>query len=172
MAISVSSECGGLQTNDLTSCDVYTQPLSLWLLWRLVDQWPFQPLKDKHGKAVIPAQDWPSWWEVRYHYIVACLQLCSGPLVGWWVPCSCSLAAWLCWSYLWWTSRCSSAECWVVGLSACCHALKRHTQSALNTSSTCSSGCSRSDRLGWHFKKTVTGSVTWRHLSSSPIMFD
>ena len=46
--------------DDLVSCDVYAQPLSLWLFWRLIDQWPFQPLVDKRRKAVIPAQDWPS----------------------------------------------------------------------------------------------------------------
>jgi len=46
-----------VDVNDLISCDVYAQPLSLWLFWRLIDQWPFQPLVDKRGKAVIPAQD-------------------------------------------------------------------------------------------------------------------
>jgi len=40
---------------------------------------------------------------------------------------------------------------------------------ALNTSSTGSSGCSRSDRLCWQFKHTVTGRATWRHLASSPV---
>jgi len=49
-----------VDVNDLLSCNVYTQPLSLWLFWRLIDQWPFQPLMDKRGKAVIPAQDWSS----------------------------------------------------------------------------------------------------------------
>jgi len=46
--------------NDLISCNVYAQRLSLWLFWRLIDQWPFQPLMDKRGKVVLPAQDWPS----------------------------------------------------------------------------------------------------------------
>ena len=46
-----------VDANDLISCD-YTQPLSLWLLWRLIDLWPFQPLVNKCGKAVLPAQDW------------------------------------------------------------------------------------------------------------------
>ena len=46
--------------DDLVSYDVYAQPLSLWLFWRLIDQWPFQPLVDKRGKAVVPAQDKPS----------------------------------------------------------------------------------------------------------------
>ena len=46
--------------NDLIFSNVYVQPLSLWLFCRLIDQWPFQPLVDKRGKAVIPAQDWPS----------------------------------------------------------------------------------------------------------------
>ena len=48
-----------VDVHDLVSCDVYTQPLSLWLYWRLIDQWPFLPLMDKRGKAVVPAQDWP-----------------------------------------------------------------------------------------------------------------
>jgi len=48
-----------VDVDDLVSCDVYAQLLSLWLFWRLIDQWPFQPLLDKRGKAVIPAQDWP-----------------------------------------------------------------------------------------------------------------
>jgi len=47
-----------VNVNDLVSCNVKAQPLSLWLFWRLVDQWPFQPLMDKRGKAVVPAQDW------------------------------------------------------------------------------------------------------------------
>ena len=46
--------------NDLVSCDVYAQLLSLWLFWKLIDQWPFQPLMEKCGKAVVPAQDLPS----------------------------------------------------------------------------------------------------------------
>jgi len=33
---------------------------SVWLVWKLNDQCPFQPLVNKRGKAVIPAQDWPS----------------------------------------------------------------------------------------------------------------
>ena len=49
-----------VDVNDLIFCDVYAQLLSLWLLWRLIDKWPFQPLVDKRGKAVFPAQDWPS----------------------------------------------------------------------------------------------------------------
>jgi len=46
--------------NDLVSCDVHAQSLSLWLFWRLIDQWPFQPLMDKRGKAKDPAQYRPS----------------------------------------------------------------------------------------------------------------
>jgi len=42
-----------VDVDDLITCDVYAQPLSLWLIWRLIDQWPFQPLVDKRGKAVI-----------------------------------------------------------------------------------------------------------------------
>ena len=53
-----------VDVNDLVSCNVYAQPLSLWLFWRLIDQWPFQPLMDKRGKAVVPAHDLPSKWEV------------------------------------------------------------------------------------------------------------
>jgi len=49
-----------VDVDDLATCDAYTQPLSLWLIWRLIDRWPFQTLVDKRGKAVIPAQDWPS----------------------------------------------------------------------------------------------------------------
>jgi len=30
------------------------------MLWRLIGQCPFQPFVNKRGKAVIPAQDWPS----------------------------------------------------------------------------------------------------------------
>jgi len=56
-----------VDVDDLVICDVYTQPLSLWLIWRLIDQWPFHPLVDKRGKAVIPAQDWPSSGEVGNH---------------------------------------------------------------------------------------------------------
>jgi len=26
-----------------------TQTFSLWLLWKLIDQWPLQPLVDKRG---------------------------------------------------------------------------------------------------------------------------
>ena len=40
-----------VDVNDLASCDVYAQPLSLWLFWRLIDQWPFQPLMDKCSKT-------------------------------------------------------------------------------------------------------------------------
>ena len=46
--------------NNLKSCDIYAQPLSLWLLWRLIDQWPFRLLLNKRGKAVLATQDWPS----------------------------------------------------------------------------------------------------------------
>ena len=49
-----------VDVDDLVSCNVYAQPLSLWLFWRLIDQWPFQPLVDKRGKAVILAEDWHS----------------------------------------------------------------------------------------------------------------
>jgi len=49
-----------VDVNDLMSCDVYAQPFRFWLFWRLIDQWPFQPLMDKRGNAVVPAQDWPN----------------------------------------------------------------------------------------------------------------
>ena len=49
-----------VDVGDHVSFDVYAQPLSLWLFWRLIDQWPFQPLVDKRGKVVIPPQVWPS----------------------------------------------------------------------------------------------------------------
>jgi len=49
-----------VDVSDLISCDVCTQPLSLWLLSRLIDQWPFQSLLNKRSKAVLPAQDCPS----------------------------------------------------------------------------------------------------------------
>jgi len=49
-----------VDVNDLVSCDVYTQPLSLWLLWILFDQCSFQLLVNKRGKTVLPAQSWPS----------------------------------------------------------------------------------------------------------------
>jgi len=55
-----SREWKCVDVNDLISCDVYAQPLNLWLLWRLIDHWPFQPLVDKRGKAMVPAQDWLS----------------------------------------------------------------------------------------------------------------
>ena len=58
-------ELGFVDVNDLVSCNVYAQPLSLWLFWRLIDQRAFQPLVNKRGKAVVPAQVWPSQWEVR-----------------------------------------------------------------------------------------------------------
>ena len=45
----------------------YAQSLSLWLLWRLIDQCSFQLLLYKHGKAVVPAQGWPNFWEVGNH---------------------------------------------------------------------------------------------------------
>ena len=48
-----------VDVNDFKSCDVYAQPLSHWWFWRLIDQWPFQPLMDKRGKALVPVQDWP-----------------------------------------------------------------------------------------------------------------
>ena len=48
-----------VDVNDLVSYDVYAQPLSLWVFGRLIDQWPFQPLMDKRGKAVAPAQNRP-----------------------------------------------------------------------------------------------------------------
>ena len=41
-----------VDVNDHISCDVYAQPLSLWLFWRVIDQ-----LVDKRGKVVLPAQD-------------------------------------------------------------------------------------------------------------------
>ena len=47
-------ELGFVDVNDLVSCNVYAQPLSLWLFWRLISQWPFKPLVDKRGKAVVP----------------------------------------------------------------------------------------------------------------------
>ena len=56
-----------VDANDLISCDVCAQPLCLWLFCRLIDQWPFQPLVNKRGKAVVPAQDWPSSWKVGNH---------------------------------------------------------------------------------------------------------
>ena len=43
----------------LVSYDVYAQP-RLQLLWKLNDQLPFKLLVSKCGKAVLPAQDWPS----------------------------------------------------------------------------------------------------------------
>jgi len=46
-----------VDVNDLISCNVYKQPLSLWLFWRLIDQWPFQPLVNKRSNAVLHAQD-------------------------------------------------------------------------------------------------------------------
>jgi len=49
-----------IDVNDLVTCNVYAQRLSLWLFWRMIDQWPFQSLVNKRGKAVVPAQDWPS----------------------------------------------------------------------------------------------------------------
>ena len=30
--------------NEILSWDVYAQPLNFWLFWRLINQWPFQPL--------------------------------------------------------------------------------------------------------------------------------
>jgi len=59
-----------VDVNYLVSCNVYAQPLSLWLFWRLINQWPFQPLMDKRGKAVVPAQHWPSYWEVGNHSLI------------------------------------------------------------------------------------------------------
>ena len=44
-----------LDVNDLISGDVYAQPLSLCLLWKLIDPWPFQQLVNNRGKAVVPA---------------------------------------------------------------------------------------------------------------------
>ena len=69
--------------DDLVSCDVYALPLSLWLLCRLIDQWPFQPLMDKRGKAVIPAQDWPIWESLR----TSTLGITSLSAVVHWVSC-------------------------------------------------------------------------------------
>ena len=49
-----------VDVDDLVICNVHPQPLSLWLIWKLIGQWPFQPLVDRRGKAVIPVRDWPS----------------------------------------------------------------------------------------------------------------
>jgi len=116
-----------VDVDDLATCDcdVYTQ-LSLWLFCRLIDQWPFQPLMDKRGKAVLPAQDWPSI--VRSWESLACLQVCSGsPVRRWWKPCSYRIAAQWPRSCLQSAPRCSAGICWVVGLRQhfCCRALRR-----------------------------------------------
>jgi len=66
-----------VDVNDLVSCNVYAQPLSLWSFWRLIDQWPLQPLMNKRGKAVVPSQDRPSYWKVGNHYLIcSCVVQC------------------------------------------------------------------------------------------------
>ena len=73
-----------VDVNDLISCDVYAQPLSLWLFWRLIDQWPFQPLMDKRGKAVIPARIDPASEKLGITSLSAVVQ---------WVSCTTMMKA-------------------------------------------------------------------------------
>ena len=49
-----------VDVNDLISGDVYAQPLSLWLFWRQIDQWPFQPLMDNVAKPRFPLRTDPA----------------------------------------------------------------------------------------------------------------
>jgi len=97
------------------------------LLRRLIDQWPFQPLVDKHLQS---CASWSGLTQlVRIWESLACLHLCSGSPVGrWWKPCSCNLATQWSGSCFQWAPRCSAGVCCVVGhllQHFCCCALRR-----------------------------------------------
>jgi len=104
-----------VDVNDLVSCAVYAQPLSLWLSWRLINQWPFPTGHGQtwqgHASCSGLTQLVKSWESL------ACLQLCSGSPVGrWWKLCSCGLAVQWQRSCFQSDPRCSAGVCWVVGL--------------------------------------------------------
>ena len=103
---------------------------------------------------------------------VACLQLCSGSLVGWWwKPCSYRLAAQWRRSCLQWAARCSFGVCWVVVHLLCCRALRRayydpiprwtHPSRVAVVALVVTDFVSAS-------KNAARERATWRHLSSSP----
>jgi len=79
-----SREWRFVDVNDLVSCNVYAQPLSLWLFWRLTGQWPFHPLMDKRGKAVVPLRADPSSEKLRITSLSAVVQ---------WVSCRTTMKA-------------------------------------------------------------------------------
>ena len=79
-----------VDVNDLVSCGVYAQPLSLCS----GDWWPVTILTAREqtwqGRA---SSSWLAQL-VRSWESLACLQLCSGSPVGrWWMPCSYRLAS-------------------------------------------------------------------------------
>ena len=63
---------------DLTSGNVYAQPLSLWLFWRLIDQWPFQPLMGNVAIPLCPLRTDPATEKLGITGLSAVVQ---------WVPC-------------------------------------------------------------------------------------
>jgi len=117
-----------VDVNDLISCDVYAQPLSLWITTQSLSLW-YRPV-------TIPTNREQTWWGcdsysaltqlVKNWESLACLELCSGAPVGrWWRRCSYRLAPQWRWSCLHWAPRCSAGVCWDVGLLRkhfCCRA--------------------------------------------------
>jgi len=109
MAVDLSRGDWGCRCNDLISWNVHSQPLNLWLLWKLNDQCPFQLLVVERPCFLLRTE--PPREKVGITSLSLVVQYNEFPEGRWWVPCSRRLAGPRCRPCFFWAPRCSAIVC-------------------------------------------------------------